>query len=100
MLVGREEKRLAVLARLQNQDKSSPEVQYEYLSLNFGAYADRKTSPLRYGTEEKTWRTEVLEYKRIFTTKVPLHRVGLGVGVQAFGQWSGKHGAFKFPVGV
>lgn len=90
MLVGREEESLAVLARLRNQDASSPEIQYEYRSLKVEAYADRETSRLRYGTEEKTWRTEVLEYKRIFTTKVLLHRVGLGAGVQAFGQWSGK----------
>ncbi|PYH63702.1 putative galactose transporter [Aspergillus vadensis CBS 113365] len=89
MLVGREQESLAVLARLRNQNTSSPEVQYEYLSLKVGAYADRETSRLRYGTETKTWRTEVLEYKRIFTTKLLLHRVGLGAGVQAFGQWSG-----------
>ncbi|GLA86113.1 hypothetical protein AtubIFM56815_010364 [Aspergillus tubingensis] len=89
MLVRREEESLAVLARLRNQNTSSPEVQYEYLSLKVGAYADRETSRLRYGTETKTWRTEVLEYKRIFTTNVLLHRVGLGAGVQAFGQWSG-----------
>lgn len=99
MLVRREEESLAVLARLRNQNTSSPEVQYEYLSLKVGAYTDRETSRLRYGTETKTWRTEVLEYKRIFTTNVLLHRVGLGAGVQAFGQWSGKHGAFEFTVG-
>ncbi|RAH63510.1 putative galactose transporter [Aspergillus piperis CBS 112811] len=89
MLVGREEESLTVLARLRNQDTNSPEVQYEYRTLKVGAYADREASRLRYGTEEKTWRTEVLEYERIFTTKVLLHRVGLGAGVQAFGQWSG-----------
>ncbi|OQE26626.1 hypothetical protein PENSTE_c005G02485 [Penicillium steckii] len=89
MLVGKEEESLVVLARLRNQDTSSPEVQYEYRSLKVEAYADRETSRLRYGTEDKNWHTELLEYKRIFTTKVLLHRVGLGAGVQAFGQWSG-----------
>ncbi|GKZ47726.1 hypothetical protein AbraIFM66951_011290 [Aspergillus brasiliensis] len=89
MLVGREEESLAVLARLRNRDTSSPDVQYEYWSLKVGVYADRETSRVRYGTEKKNWRTEVSEYKRIFTTKVLLHRVGLGAGVQAFGQWSG-----------
>ncbi|KAJ5697263.1 hypothetical protein N7488_010947 [Penicillium malachiteum] len=84
-----EEECLAVLARLRKQDPSSPAVQYEYLSLKVEAYANRETSRLRYGTEEKSWRTEALEYKRIFTTKVLLHRVGLGAGVQAFGQWAG-----------
>ncbi|KAB8203818.1 general substrate transporter [Aspergillus parasiticus] len=89
MLVGKDEECLIVLARLRNQDANSPEVQYEYRSLKVEAYTDRETARLRYGTEEKTWRTELLEYKRIFTTKVLLHRVGLGAGVQAFGQWSG-----------
>ncbi|KAJ6037293.1 hypothetical protein N7540_001572 [Penicillium herquei] len=89
MLVNREEECLAVLAHLRKQDPSSPAVQYEYLSLKVEAYADRETSRLRYGTEERSWRTEALEYKRIFTTKVLLHRVGLGAGVQAFGQWAG-----------
>ncbi|KAB8263124.1 general substrate transporter [Aspergillus pseudonomiae] len=89
MLVGREEECLAVLARLRKEDANSPAVQYEYRSLKVEAYADRATARSRYGTEEKTWRTEALEYKRIFTTKVTLHRVGLGAGVQAFGQWSG-----------
>ncbi|OJJ77798.1 hypothetical protein ASPBRDRAFT_112178 [Aspergillus brasiliensis CBS 101740] len=89
MLVGREEESLAVLARLRNRDTSSPDVQYEYWSLKVGVYADRETSRVRYGTEKKSWRTEVSEYKRIFTTRVLLHRVGLGAGVQAFGQWSG-----------
>ncbi|KAJ5712883.1 uncharacterized protein N7483_010064 [Penicillium malachiteum] len=89
MLVSREEECLAVLARLRKQDPSSPAVQYEYLSLKVEPYADRETSRLRYGTEEKSWRTEALEYKRIFTTKVLLYRVGLGAGVQAFGQWAG-----------
>lgn len=94
MLVNKEEECLAVLARLRKQDASSPAVQYEYRSLKVEAYADRETSRLRYGTEKKNWRTEVLEYKRIFTTKVLLHRVGLGAGVQAFGQWSGKPSSF------
>ncbi|KAJ5719083.1 hypothetical protein N7493_007538 [Penicillium malachiteum] len=82
MLVKREEECLAVLARLRKQDPSSPAVQYEYLSLKVEAYADRETSRLRYGTEEKSWRTEALEYKRIFTTKVLLHRVGLGAVIR------------------
>lgn len=90
MLVGKEQESLVSLARLRNQDVDSPEVQYEYRSLQVEAYADRETSRLRYGTEKKTWRTEMLEYKRIFTMKVLLHRVGLGAGAQAFGQWSGK----------
>jgi hypothetical protein len=90
MLVGKEEESLVVLARLRNQATSSPEVQYEYRSLKVEAYVNRETSRMRYGNEEKTWRTELLEYKRIFTTKVLLHRVGLGAGVQAFGQWSGE----------
>lgn len=90
MLVGKEEESLTVLARLRVQDPDSPVVQYEYLSLKAEAYAERENSRLRYGTETKTFRTEVLEYKRIFTTKVLLHRVGLGAGVQAFGQWSGE----------
>ncbi|KAL4893571.1 general substrate transporter [Aspergillus ambiguus] len=89
MLVNREEEYLAVLSHLRKQDVNSPAVQYEYRSLQVEAYADHETSRLRYGTEKKTWRTEVLEYRRIFTTKVLLHRVGLGAGVQAFGQWSG-----------
>lgn len=90
MLVGKEEESLTVLAHLRVQDPNSPEVQYEYRSLKTEAYAEREVSRLRYGTETKSWRTEILEYKRIFTTKVLLHRVGLGAGVQAFGQWSGK----------
>lgn len=90
ILVGREDECLVVLARLRNQDPSSPEVQYEYRCLKVEAYTDRETSRIRYGTEKKSWRTEMLEYKRIFTTKVLLHRVGLGAGVQAFGQWSGE----------
>ncbi|KAJ5371057.1 uncharacterized protein N7496_007149 [Penicillium cataractarum] len=74
MLVNKEDECLAVLARLRAQDPS---------------FYEREASRLRYGTEKKNWRTEVSEYKRIFTTKVLLHRVGLGAGVQAFGQWSG-----------
>lgn len=90
MLVGKEEESLVVLTRLRNQHQDSSEVQYEYRSLKVEAYADRETARIRYGTEEKNWRTEMLEYKRIFTTKVLLHRVGLGAGVQAFGQWAGE----------
>ncbi|KAJ5087533.1 hypothetical protein N7456_011149 [Penicillium angulare] len=89
MLVNREEESLATLARLRKQDPSSPAVQYEYLSLKVEAYADRETCKMRYGTDQKSWRTETLEYKRIFTTKVLLHRVSLGAGAQTFGQWSG-----------
>lgn len=98
--MGRAEESPAVLTHLQNQDTSSPEVQYEYLSLKVGAYTDRKTLQLRYRTEEKTWHTKVLKYKQIFTTKVPLHRVGLSAGVQGFGQWSDKHRAFEIPMRV
>lgn len=90
MLVGKEEESLVVLAGIREQDPNSPELQYEYLSLKTEAYAEREASKERYGIETKTWCTEILEYKRILTTKVLLHRVGLGAGVQAFGQWSGK----------
>lgn len=90
MLVGREDECLIVLARLRDQDAISPSVQYEYRSLKVEAYAQRETNRLRYGTEKRTWRTEFLDYKRICTTKVLLHRVSLGAAVQAFGQWSGK----------
>lgn len=95
MLVGKEEESLVVLARLRNQHQDSPEVQYEYRSLKVEAYADREMAKIRYGTEEKNWRTEMLEYKRIFTTKVLLHRVGLGAGVQAFGQWAGESNSIQ-----
>jgi hypothetical protein len=97
MLVGREEESLAVLAKVRQKDPSSPAIQYEFLALKAEALAERENYCVRYGSGDKTWRNELREYRRILTTKKPLHRVGLGAAVQTFGQWSGENNSL-FPV--
>lgn len=89
MLKNREEDCLAVLAKLRGGDPDSPMVRYEFCGLQAEQQAEREATMLRYGSYESTWRTELMEYKRIFTTKPLLHRVFLGAAVQGLGQWTG-----------
>lgn len=62
---------------------------YEYRALQVERNAEREAARVRYGAENVTWRTEILEYKRLLTTRPLLHRLFLGASVQSLGQWTG-----------
>lgn len=89
MLKGREEECLHNLAYLRGRSIESAEIQYEFLTLQAERRAEAEAARERYGTNDVTWRTELLEYKRMLTTKALLHRIGLGSAAQALGQWTG-----------
>lgn len=85
----REEGCLAGLAWLRSRSATSPEVQYEFRSLLAERQADRAAAQERYRSQDVTWRTKLLEYKRIFTNKTLLFRTSLGAIAQGLGQFSG-----------
>lgn len=89
MLKDREEECVAKLAYLRSKPASSPEVRYEFRALQAERRAEREAARIRYGADDITWRVELLEYKRLLTTKPLLHRVFLGSAAQGLGQWTG-----------
>ncbi|WVN87131.1 uncharacterized protein L203_102307 [Cryptococcus depauperatus CBS 7841] len=89
MLKGREEECLTNLARLRNSTEDTPEVQYEFRALQAERLVEREAAKERYGYEDVNFRVNMLEYKRLFTTKPLLHRLMLGAGAQALQQWTG-----------
>jgi hypothetical protein len=89
MLKDREEECVAKLAYLRSNPTSSPEVRYEFRALQAERRAEREAARIRYGADDITWRVELLEYKRLLTTKPLLHRVFLGSAAQGLGQWTG-----------
>lgn len=97
MLKDREEECLAVLANLRSKSSTSPEVEYEFRALQAERRAEREAAQARYGADEITWRVELLEYKRLLTTRPLLHRVFLGAAAQGLGQWTGISKPFKAP---
>ncbi|OCF45135.1 galactose transporter [Kwoniella heveanensis CBS 569] len=89
MLKGREEESLETLAKLRNGDPSSAEVQYEFRALQAERLVEQEAAKERYGQAEVNLRVNLLEYKRLLTTKPLLHRLMLGAGAQALQQWTG-----------
>ncbi|WWD16346.1 hypothetical protein CI109_100772 [Kwoniella shandongensis] len=89
MLRGREEECLTTLAMLRHSTEDAPEVQYEFRALQAERLVEREAAKERYGYEDVNFRVNVLEYKRLFTTKPLLHRLMLGAGAQALQQWTG-----------
>ncbi|KFZ00912.1 hypothetical protein V500_00933 [Pseudogymnoascus sp. VKM F-4518 (FW-2643)] len=89
MLKDRETECIESLAYLRSKPATSPEVQYEFSALQAERRAEREAARERYGADDVTWRTELLEYKRLLTTKALLRRVFLGAAAQGLGQWTG-----------
>jgi len=81
-----------VLCKLRGVSEDSIDIQYEFKALKAERMVDIEMSKLRYGDQPGSW-TEVLgEYRRIFTTKVLLRRLSLGVAINVLGQFSGING--------
>lgn len=89
MLRGREEECLHNLASLRGKPTDAAEVQYEFLALQTQRRSENQATLARYGKDESTFKTELMEYHRLFTTKSLLFRVSLGAAAQGFGQWTG-----------
>lgn len=89
MLQDRQEESLATLAKLRGSSPESGVVQYEFRALLVERRSEKEAAIERYGTAQATWTTELLEYKRILSSRPLLRRLLLGAGVQALGQWTG-----------
>lgn len=89
MLRGLEKECIESLTYLRSKPASSHEVQYEFRALQAEHRVQCEFLRERYGVDDTNWRVELLEYKRLFTTKSLLHRVLLGSAAQGFGQWAG-----------
>jgi sugar porter (SP) family MFS transporter len=89
MLKDREEECMKSLAYLRSKPATSPEIQYEFLALQTEHRAESTLLRERYGVDSTNWRVELLEYRRLFTTKPLLRRLLLGAAAQGFGQWTG-----------
>lgn len=88
----REQQCLEVLCKLRSLPADAPELQYEFKALKAERLVDIETAKIRYGEGKSRWAIEILEYKRIFATKVLLQRLLLGVGINVLGQFSGING--------
>lgn len=72
--------------------------QYEFKALKAERMVDKETARIRYGEDMPRYKVELLEYKRIFTTKVLTQRLLLGVAINMLGQFSGINGGLAtFP---
>lgn len=89
MLRGREEECLLNLAALRRSNPEDPLVQYEFRALQAERLVEREATKERYGMHDVTFKTSVLEYKRLLTTKSLLRRLMIGAGAQALQQWTG-----------
>lgn len=76
------------LANLRSKPAESPEVQYEFRSLQAERLVEVEAAKERYGAEDVTFRVTMLEYKRLLTTKPLLHRLMLGASAQGLQQWT------------
>ena len=89
MLVNRDEESLVTLAKLRSKAPEHPEVQYEYKALQAERLVEREAAKERYGSDAVTFRTNLLDYKRLLTTKPLLHRLMLGASAQGLQQRTG-----------
>ena len=79
---GREEECLETLANLRNLPAEHVEVQYEFRALQAERLVEREAAKERYGSDTVTWKTNLKDYKRLFTTKPLLRRLMIGATAQ------------------
>lgn len=94
MLKGREEETLETLAKLRSMDPASPEVQYEFRALQAERLVEVEAAKERYGVAKPGFKTALLEYKRLVTTRPLLRRLMLACMAQGLQQWSGINGEY------
>ena len=96
LVLGREDEWLTTLAYLRSGvAEDNIEVQYEIRSLQAERIIEREAARERYGVDTVSWRTSMLDYKRLFTTKSLLRRLMPGAMAQGLQQWTGINGMIK-----
>jgi hypothetical protein len=89
MLRGREDECLKNLAYLRGKPAESPEVQYEFRTLQAERLVEQEAARERYGKNEVTLAVAFLEYRRLLTSKPLLKRLAIGALAQTCQQWTG-----------